>query len=420
MNLFDISAIVLTASAIGSFVNHKWIRLPSSIGLLLLAMGLGFAGIFLQKIGVISNEHIELFLSSINFNETVFHGMLSFLLFAGSLQINIEDLKSAKLPIAMTATISTLLSTLMIGLAFFMLANRLGFENITLLYAMLFGAILSPTDPIAALSIIKKMRASKKIETIITGESLFNDGVAIVIFLTIIEILHSNGEAGFAQAAEFLLLEAGGGIVFGGIIGWIAYRMLLKIDDMHVELFIMLAVVTGGYTLAEKLRLSAPLAMVVAGIIIGNHGRSHAMSDHSRIYLDAFWEAIDEILNTVLFFLIGLEMMVINATAALALLGAACILIALSARFVSIAIPMLFLKPFYKARRGAIIILTWGGLRGALSIAMVLSLQEQSIKAIFLPCIYFVVIFSIAVQGLTFSKILRKYKMELQSSSNGA
>lgn len=416
MNLFDVSAIVITASAIGSFVNHKWIRLPSSIGLLLLAMGLGFVGIFLQRVGIISNQYIEIFLSSINFNETVFHGMLSFLLFAGSLQINIEDLKSAKLPIAMTATISTFLSTFMIGGAFYLLANHLGFTNITFLYAMLFGSILSPTDPIAALSIIKKMRASKKIETIITGESLFNDGVAIVIFLTLLELLHSNGETTAMTAVEFLLLEAGGGIVFGGVIGWIASEMLRKINAMHVELFIMLAVVTGGYTLAEKLQFSAPLAMVVAGIIIGNQGRSRKTAVHSNNQLEFFWEAVDEILNTVLFFLIGLEMMVINATATLALLGIACIFIALISRFISIAIPMLFLKPFYTARRGAIIILTWGGLRGALSIAMVLSLEDKGIKEIFLPCIYFVVIFSIAVQGLTFSNILRKYKMELQSS----
>lgn len=411
MNLFDVSAVLLTACAFGSFINHKWIKLPSSIGLLLLAMGLGFVGIFLKNIGLISNYYVEAFLASINFEATVFHGMLSFLLFAGALQINIEDLKTAKLPIAITATISTLISTVIIGMAFYVLANQLGFTNITLLYALLFGAILSPTDPIAALSIIKKMRASKRIETIIIGESLFNDGVAIVFFLSLLELMKANGETNFLTVTTFLLQEVGGGVLFGIAIGWIANHMLLRVDAYHIALFITLAVATGGYALAEKLNLSAPLAMVVAGIVIGNHKHTTVKSDQARNHLESFWAAIDEILNAVLFFLIGLEMMVINATATVAMLGVACILIALAARYISITIPLTLLKPFYTPKRGTGIILTWGGLRGALSIAMVLSLQLASIKDIFLPCIYFVVIFSIAVQGLTLSKVLKAYKM---------
>lgn len=413
MNLFDVSAILLTACAFGSFINYKWIKLPSSIGLLLFAMGLGLVGIFAKKLGLISNYYIEAFLSSIDFRETVFHGMLSFLLFAGALQINIEDLKTSKLPIFITATISTFISTIIIGFIFYFLSNQLGLTSITLPYALLFGAILSPTDPIAVLSIIKKMRASKKIETTIIGESLFNDGVAIVFFLSLLELIKANGEANISNIILFLFQEVGGGILFGMAIGWFAYQMLPKINDYHIELFITLAVATGGYTLGEKLNISAPLAMVVAGIIIGNHGRTHAMSEQTRKHLELFWEAIDEILNAVLFFLIGLEMMVINPTITVALLGAACILIALAARFISVAIPLALLKPFYASKRGTVMILTWGGLRGALSIAMVLSLQQNNIKEIFLPCVYFVVIFSIAIQGLTVSKVLKKYKMKL-------
>ncbi len=409
MKLFDISAILLTASAIGSYVNYKWIKLPSSIGLLLLAMGVGLIGILLNKVGLISHYHIEAFLSNINFKETVFHGMLSFLLFAGALQINIEDLKSAKLPIAITATISTLISTVIIGFIFYVLANSLGFSNITFLYALLFGAILSPTDPIAALSIIKKMNMSKYLETTIIGESLFNDCVAIVFFLVIIELINAYEATGVSIAIKFLFQEVGGGILFGALIGWMAYQMLLRINDYHVELLITLAVATGGYTLADKLDFSAPLSMVIAGIIIGNHGRYRAMSEQTRKFVDWFWEMIDETLNAVLFFLIGLEMMVISANSLVILMGLASIVIALAARYISIAIPLTLLKPFEKAKHGMIIILTWGGLRGALSIAMVLSLQEQHIKELFLPCIYFVVIFSIAVQGLTLSKVLKKY-----------
>jgi CPA1 family monovalent cation:H+ antiporter len=342
--------------------------------------------------------------------------MLSFLLFSGGLQINIEDLKTTKLPIIITATISTLISTLIIGFAFYILANKLGLIDVTLLYAMLLGAILSPTDPISVLSIIKKARPSKKIETMILGESLFNDGVAIVFFLTILELLKAKSGTSAFYVTELVVQEVGGGIIFGGIIGWIAYQMLRSIDAFHIELIITLAVVTGGYALAEKLKLSAPLAMVVAGIIIGNHGRSSAMSNETRKNLDSFWEAIDDILNSVLFFLIGLEMIVINATITVVILGLACILIALAARFISVAIPLVILKPFYSTKRGTIFILTWGGLRGALSIAMVLSLQAQNIKEIFLPCIYFVVVFSIVIQGLTLNKVLKKYKMEFKQN----
>lgn len=414
MDLFDVSAILLTACAFGSFVNYKWIKLPSSIGLLLLAMAVGLLGIILKKIGLINGYFVEEFLSSINFKETIFHGMLSFLLFAGALQINTEDLKTAKLPIAITATISTLISTVIIGFTFYVLANMLGMTNVTLLYAMLFGAILSPTDPISVLSIIKKIQASKKLETTIVGEALFNDGIAIVFFLSILELINASGETSIFSVTKLLLQEVGGGVLFGMAIGWIAYQMLRKIDAYQVELFITLAVTTGGYTLAEKLNVSAPLAMVIAGIIIGNHDRSHTMSDQTRNYIDSFWEAINEILNTVLFFLIGLEMMVINATVTVAILGLFCILIALVARFISIAVPMFLLRPFYTPKRGTMIILTWGGLRGALSIAMVLSLQSDHIKEVFLPCIYFVVIFSIAVQGLTLGRILKSYRMNLK------
>lgn len=413
MNLFDIASILLTIAALASFVNDKWLKLPSSIGLLLLAMILGLLGILFKRVGFI-NYYVEQFLLGLNFQEIVFHGVLSFILFAGALQINISDLKSTKLPIAITATFSTLISTVIIGFAFYFLANHLGYRDISLPYAMLFGAILSPTDPIAVLSIIKKMSASKKIETTIIGESLFNDGVAIVLFVIILEMINASGSTHILNTLGLTLYQVGGGILFGGAIGWIAYQMLLNINAYRVELLITLAVATGGYSLAETLKFSAPLAMVVAGIIIGNYGRTHAMSDQTKKYIDSFWEVIDEVLNTVLFLLIGIEMMVIHINISVVLLGLSCIAIALIARFISIAIPLTLLQPFYKSKPGTIIILTWAGLRGALSIAMVLSLQQHNIKEIFLPCVYFIVIFSIAVQGLTLGKIMKNYKMELQ------
>jgi Na+:H+ antiporter len=411
MTLFEISAILITAAAVGSFINDKWLKIPSSIALLLFAMAVGFIGILLKKMGISTTDYVEKFLSGINFEETVFHGMLAFILFAGALQIDIDELKSAKWPIAITTIASTFISTIILGLLFYFLLNQLGFSNVSLLYAMLFGAILSPTDPIAVLAIVKKMNASKHLETTIIGESLFNDCVALVFFLVLIELINAKGGGNtIASTIQFLLSEIGGGVLFGLIIGWLAYYMLLHTNNYYIELLITLAVTTGGYALAEDLHFSAPLSMVIAGIVIGNHGRFIVMDGHTHKYVGIFWEMIDEVLNAVLFLLLGLEMMVINASLPVIILATICIFIALFARFVSIAIPLTIMKPFYKAQKGTIAILTWGGLRGALSIAMVLSLQDHMIKQLFLPCVYFVVIFSIAIQGLTFNRLLKRYK----------
>lgn len=410
MDLFEISGILITACAFCSFVNYKWIKLPSSMGLVLLAMLIGLLANLLEEMGFISGSYAQGFLSNINFHQTVFHGMLPLLLFAGGLQITFEELKSVKIPIGITATISTFLSALIIGTAFYYLANHFGFTNITILYALLFGAILSPTDPISALSIIRRMHIAKKIETTIVGEALFNDGIAIVFFLSILELINVSEKMTIVSVTRLLFQEVAGGILFGIAIGWVAYQMLRKVDAYQVALFITLAVATGGYLLAEKIHVSAPLAMVIAGIIIGKQ-MPHIMTINTRKYVDSFWENVNDILNTILFFLIGLGMMTIKATGTIVILGLACIVIALIARYISVAIPLTVLKPFYDAKRGTLIILTWGGLRGALSIAMVLSLQIKSIEEIFLPCIYFVVIFSIAVQGLTLSRIIKRYQL---------
>ena len=414
MSPFEITAILLTAAALGGYINHRWIHLPLTISLMLLALMVSFTGMLLQRFGWVENTGIEHFLNSIDFSETVFHGMLSFLLFSGALHINIDDLKNAKLPVAITATVSTFISTFLIGGAFYFLAGKFSPVPVSWLYALLFGAILSPTDPIAVLAIIKKMGAPKRIETKIAGESLFNDGVAIVIFLTLLGLITKSVDPSIPKAALMLLQQAGGGLLVGGVIGWIAYHMLAQTDSRRVELLITLAITSGGYVLAEELGTSAPLAMVVAGIIIGNYGRTRAMSAKTREHLDSFWELIDEILNAILFLLIGLEMMIIKVEGPTALLGFVCIFVALAARFISVSIPVFLMKPYYAFMKGTSLIMTWGGLRGALSIAMVLALKDVAMKELFLPCIYFVVVFSIAVQGLTFGKLLKKLKMKGQ------
>lgn len=409
MNLFEIASILFTLAALGSYINFKWLKFPPAIGLMLVAMVISLIGLSLKNVGVIDYT-VQQFLANINFQEMVFHGMLSFLLFAGALQVNIDDLKNNQWPIAITATLSTVLSTLMIGFAFYALAQWLRLSQITLIYALLFGAILSPTDPIAVLSIIKKMSASKMIETTIVGESLFNDGVAIVLFVTLLKVIHAEEAASFTGVVSQIVYQAGGGFAFGGLIGWLAYQLLKDIGAYQVALLVTLAVATGGYSIAEALGVSAPIAMVVAGVIIGNHGRKHAMSVQTRKHIDLFWEVIDELLNIILFLLIGMEMMTMPINGTLMVAGTACIVIALLARALSLAAPLTLVRPFYKAPRGTLILLTWGGLRGALSIAMVLSLSNPNIKSIFLPCIYCVVFFSIAIQGLTFGKLLKQFR----------
>lgn len=408
MKLFNIAASLFTAATICSFINYKFIKLPSSIGMLILAMIVSLSGILLNKLGIISSYSIDNILSNINFKETVFHGMLSFLLFAGALQVDINDLKKNKTTIAIIAVISTLISTIIIGISFYFVATLLGFR-INLVMSFLFGAILSPTDPIAIMSIIRKLRISKTLETTIVGESLFNDGVSIVLFLGLIEIIQSGTNVDYGNVFGFFIFEVGGGILFGSLIGWLAYQLLRKTDNYNVELFITLSITTGGYALADNFQFSAPLAMVIAGIIIGNRGRSHAMSNETRKYIDNFWEAIEEILNAILFFLIGLEMIVISATWEIIILGFICIFIALLARLISIALPLIIFKPSYAKKPGYIILLTWAGLRGALSIAMVLTLDSSNTKIILLPCIYIVVVFSIIVQGLSLTKVFKYY-----------
>ena len=402
MSLFSLASIVITLVTLLSFVNYKIFRLPSSIGLLMIAMIVSGIGILLKQLNIINDFYINQFLLGINFDETVFHGMLSFLLFAGALQINIEDLKKTKWAVLLTAVVSTALSTLMISALFYILCHFFGY-NLPYIYAFLFGTIVSPTDPIAVSSIIKKSTMSKRLKTTIIGESLFNDGFAIVLFLLTIEVIRGF-DVSPLHVGHLLLLEVVGGLLFGIVIGWIAYQMLQRVQEQQIELFITLSIATGGYALAEQMHVSAPLAMVVAGIIIGNRGRSYAMSDRSRHFIDTFWEAIDEILNTILFFLIGLEMMVLNVSIKIILLGFSCIVIALLSRFLSLALPAWIMAKFYPVKLKTIALLTWAGLRGALSIAMVLTLSANHLKDLFLPCVYCIVIFSIMVQGLSLSK----------------
>ncbi len=407
MTLFDVIAVLLTLSALFSYFNYRFIKLPATIGVMLIALLLSLVLIVLGRFGIPIDQQAARILATIDFNQTLLHGMLSFLLFAGALHVNLNDLADQKRVIGLLATVGLLISTFLVGGVSWWLFGLLGLE-IPFIYCLLFGALISPTDPIAVLGILKKVGVAKSLETKITGESLFNDGVAVVVFLVLLGIAQGGQEVGVWDVARLFFQEAVGGAVLGLLLGWITYRLLARVDHYHVEILLSLALVTGGYALAGALHLSGPIAVVVAGLLIGNHGRTLAMSEKTVQHLDTFWELVDEILNAVLFLLIGLELLVLSFTGQYLLAGLVMIPMVLAARFVSVAVPVTVLRKVRTFSPDVIKMLTWGGLRGGISVALALSLPAGEARELVLAVTYVVVIFSIAVQGLTIGRLVKR------------
>ncbi len=405
MKLFNILAVLVTLSAAFSYFNYRYIRLPTTIGLMLIALVMSLGLIALGSLGIGIEQQVEKLLHSIDFDETLLHGMLSFLLFAGALHINLEDLSREKRIIGILATGGVVGSTFLVGILSWWTFNAMGL-GMPLIYCLLFGALISPTDPIAVLSILKSARVPKSLETKISGEALFNDGVAVVVFIVLLEVVTGTHEVTPAAVALLFAKETLGGIAFGLATGAIAYWMLKRVDNYQVEILITLALVTGGYALADALHISGPISIVVAGLLIGNHGRLLAMSEKTRQNLDTFWELVDQILNAVLFVLIGLEVLVLAFTWAYLAAGLLAIPIVLIVRFVSVGLPVVILRHFRTFSPNVVKILTWGGLRGGISVALALSLPNSPQRDAILAVTYIVVVFSILVQGLTIGKLV--------------
>ena len=407
MELFNVIAILVTLTAVFSYINHRYIGLPVTIGVMLIALSisltLNLAGLF----GLGLEQHAEGWLRSIDFNATLLQGMLSFLLFAGALHVDINDLAARKWTIGSLATVGTLLSTFLVGTLTWWVLGWFGIE-LSYVYCLLFGALISPTDPIAVLGILKTVGAPKSLEAKITGESLFNDGVGIVIFLVILEVATGAQEVSASHIGLLFVQEAIGGALFGLGLGFLAYRMLRSVDNYQVEVILTLGMVSGGYAFANALHLSGPIAIVVAGLLIGNHGRLFGMSEETRHHLDVFWELVDEILNATLFVLIGLEVLVLTFTKESLLASLLIIPLVLFSRFVAIGIPVTLLRLFRTFSPGAIRILTWGGLRGGISVALALSIPPSPEREVILAITYAVVVFSILVQGLTLEKLVKR------------
>jgi len=408
MTPFEIIATLTTLAGLFSWINHRWVRLPTTIGLMVIAMLSSLALVGLHVVGVLHAGPVLPALEAVDFHDFLLDGMLGALLFAGALHLDAEDLLAQKWAIALLATGSVVLSTLIIGAVSRLVFVALGLD-VPFAYCLLFGALISPTDPIAVGAILTKAGVPRSLEIKITGESLFNDGFGVVVFLVIFGIATAGGDASLERVAELFLEEVVGGIAYGAVTGWILYRMLKSVDHYQVEILLTLALVTGGYALAQRLHVSGPLAMVIAGLMIGNQGRAFAMSARTQERLDAFWELVDDFLNAMLFVLIGVEVVVLQFSPAYLIAGVIAIPLVLLARWVSVAAPISILRAVRRPiSTHAIKILTWSGLRGGISVALALSLPPGPHRDLVITVTYMVVAFSIIVQGLTVGPVTRR------------
>ena len=413
MTIFEIGAFLVGLSAVFGYLNHRYLRLPHTIGLVMIALAASLVIILVEILHPESPvmEIITGVLLQIDFYDTVMHGMLSFLLFAGALHVDFAVFKSRARAIALMATVGILISTFLIGWATWFILNAFGIP-MPFIWALVFGALISPTDPVAVLGLFKTVDVPETLEAKMAGESLFNDGVGVVVFTVVLAIAMSGGDPGGGvdalSVAKLFLEEAVGGAILGLIAGYAGYRAMHHIDEHNLEVLITLALVMVTYALAIRLHMSGPIAMVLAGLFIGNKGMKYAVSETSRDYIRKFWSLVDEILNSVLFLLIGLEVLVIARLVDHAGVALLLIPVSLCARWVAVFVPISILSRWSTFTKGAIPILTWGGLRGGIAVALALSLPLNEYKPTILTITYGIVLFSIIVQGLTIKPLVER------------
>jgi monovalent cation:H+ antiporter, CPA1 family len=400
VTLFDAAAILVALAAALGYVNYRVFKMPSSVGLTVMGAIASLGVIAVDRLvpGSSLSAHALAFLASLDFHAALMNGMLSFLLFAGALHVNWSEMRRGRWPILVLSTVGVLLSTALVGGGFWLLTRAMGLE-IPILWCLVFGALISPTDPVAVMGVLKRAAVPPTLQATVAGESLFNDGVGVVVFAILLATATGTEPFSLAHAAGAFARETGGGILLGLVAGWVACRALRSIDDYVLEVLISLAVVMGGYSLARSLHISGPVAMAVAGLVIGNKGIAHAMSDETQDYLLKFWELIDEVLNAVLFLLIGLEAIAIAPNMHLVLLGLASIPLVIAVRAISVGGPLVLLRPLIRFGPLAFPTLVWGGLRGGISVALALALPENPVSAAILAATYVVVLFAVIVQG---------------------
>ncbi|MGH1446229.1 MAG: cation:proton antiporter [Cognatishimia sp.] len=411
MNFLQITSLLIVLAGAFGAINYLFLKLPSAIGILVVALFASFAilGVDLMMPSLGIADTARGVITGIDFSDALLEGMLGLLLFAGALHVKLSDLRAQWHVVFLMATLGIALSTAVVGFGFSWITGM------PLMIALVFGSLISPTDPVAVLGVLREANLRKSLETKIAGESLFNDGVGYVVFLVLVGLAFPSGDhhaSGATGAIMLFVQEALGGAVLGVVLGWLTFRVMRRIDDYSLEVLLTLGLAFGGYELAVALHVSAPIMAVCAGLLIGDIGAKHGMSQETRMYVDAFWKLIDEILNAVLFLMIGFEVFAIAFDTSFLVAGVASIALALLARLSAVAIPVLLLKPFRDFSQGVIPIMTWGGLKGGISVALALSLPDSEWKPVILAATYIVVIFSIVVQGLTVAPLANKVGRE--------
>lgn len=421
LNPFEIAALLVVASALLGWFNHHFVRLPHVIGLTVMgalaAITLMVANAFIP--GITLDDWVADTLRQLNFTDTLLQGMLSFLLFAGALHVDLARLKVAWLPVLLLSTVGVIISTVLVGLAMWGVGTLLALPIVPIWY-FVFGALIAPTDPVSVLGVLKEENVPQSLQSAVAGESLFNDGVGIVVFIILLGAAVTGADFSIAEGARLFAIEAGGGVIVGLVAGFVGYRALAGMDEYTLEVLITLAVVMGSYALCSYLHISGPLAMAVAGLLIGNQGVTFAMSDVTRDYVLKFWELVDELLNSILFLLIGLEMIVLVAGADAVVFGLAAIPLTLAARAVGIFISTKAIPAARLQDKGAGRVLWWGGLRGGISIALALSLPAGETRDLILAATFAAVLFSVLVQRATLGRLIEKLKADHAPAVEGA
>ncbi len=412
MELYYSFSVLIVLASLFAYINYRLLKLPSTIGIMVIAIIVSVTLVasgenFLPK----TTTHLTELVHSLDFTEVLMGAMLNFLLFAGGIHVNIKDLKEQFGPVVIFSTVGVIISTFAVAFGVYYLLPLIGIQ-MPFIYCLVFGALISPTDPVAVLSILKQANVSKSLETKVAGESLFNDGMAVVVFTVVLQLaIGKEIDLNVENIGLLLLREAGGGLLLGVLLGLSASRAMRVVDDYIISVLITLSVVMGGYLIAHEMHISAPLAMVAAGLFMGNFSESFKMKSETQDYLIKFWELIDEIMNAVLFLFIGFELLLIKDLNEYLVAGGICILIVLLARWVAIFVPTKFMAFKYRFSPQTVKVLVWGGIRGGVSIALALSIPVNEYSQIIISITYCVVVFSIIVQGLTIAKVANPKKI---------
>jgi CPA1 family monovalent cation:H+ antiporter len=405
MQHFHSVSILVSIAAFCAWCNHRFIKLPAAIGVMAVSLILSIGSIFLGRVGLVDTTRVADFVNSFNFHDLVLHAMLGLLLFAGGMSVNLQELKTQKGVVMALSSLGVVIGATITGSVFWLGAKLIGLE-LPFVFALLLGAIVSPTDAVAILGIMRKVGVPRSLELKLVGESLFNDGIGVVVFLAVSSLAFGGG-MGVGDVVTTLFVEVVGGAALGLGLGWAAYQVIKSVDQYVVEILVTLALAMGGYSLAEAVHVSAPICVVVAGLIIGNQGRELAMSHDTREHLDTFWELVDELLNVVLFVLVGLEVLILNLSGQQLLAGLVAVCAMLISRFISVGSTITIMRQFRDFSPHVVKILTWGGLRGGISVALALSLPDSENRDLLVVCTYVVVLFSVLVQGVTLPALLR-------------